>query len=30
MKTSHPPFPLDSYGPDALILKGLDGNCARP
>ena len=25
MKTSHPPFPVDSYGPDALILKGLDG-----
>ena len=25
MKTSHPPFPVDSYGPDAIILKGLDG-----
>ena len=25
MKTSHPPFPTDIYGPDAIILKGLDG-----
>jgi NADH-quinone oxidoreductase subunit F len=25
VKTSHPPFPTDSYGPDAIILKGLDG-----
>jgi NADH-quinone oxidoreductase subunit F len=25
VKTSHPPFPLDAYGPDAVILKGLDG-----
>jgi len=25
MKTSHPPFSPDSYGPDAVILKGLDG-----
>ena len=20
-----PPFPTDSYGPDAIIMKGLDG-----
>jgi NADH-quinone oxidoreductase subunit F len=25
VKTSHPPFPTDIYGPDAIILKGLDG-----
>ncbi len=25
MKSSHPPFATDAYGPDALILKGLDG-----
>ena len=25
MRTSHPPFPPDSYGPDAIILKALDG-----
>jgi NADH-quinone oxidoreductase subunit F len=25
VKTSHPPFPPDIYGPDAIILKGLDG-----
>ena len=25
MRTSHPPFPNDVYGPDAIILKGLDG-----
>jgi NADH-quinone oxidoreductase subunit F len=25
VRTSHPPFATDSYGPDALILKGLDG-----
>jgi NADH-quinone oxidoreductase subunit F len=25
MRTSNPPFPTDSYGPDALILRGLDG-----
>ena len=25
MKTSHPPFPKDIFGPDAIILKGLDG-----
>ncbi len=25
MKSSHPPFTTDAYGPDALILKGLDG-----
>ena len=25
MKTSHPPFATDVYGPDAVILKGLDG-----
>jgi len=25
VKTSHPPFPTDLYGPDAIILKGLDG-----
>ncbi len=25
MRTSYPPFAPDSYGPDALILKGLDG-----
>ena len=25
MKSSHAPFATDAYGPDALILKGLDG-----
>jgi NADH-quinone oxidoreductase subunit F len=25
MRTSAPPFPEDSYGPDAIILKGLNG-----
>ncbi len=25
MRTSHPPFAADVYGPDAVILKGLDG-----
>jgi len=25
VKTSHPPFPTDMYGPDAIILRGLDG-----
>ncbi len=25
MRTSHPPFPPDVYGPDAIILKGLTG-----
>src|SRR6185503_19384629 len=25
VQTSHPPFPTDIYGPDAIILKGLDG-----
>jgi NADH-quinone oxidoreductase subunit F len=25
VRTSHPPFPPDIYGPDAVILKGLDG-----
>jgi NADH-quinone oxidoreductase subunit F len=25
VKTSHPPFARDAYGPDALILKDLDG-----
>jgi len=25
VRTSHPPFPPDSYGPDAIILKALDG-----
>ena len=25
MRTSHPPFSPDSYGPDAIILKALDG-----
>jgi NADH-quinone oxidoreductase subunit F len=25
MRTSHPPFPTDAYGPDAIIMKGLDG-----
>ena len=25
MKTSHPPFAPDLYGPDAIILKGLNG-----
>ncbi len=25
MKTSYPPFPTDVHGPDAIILKGLDG-----
>jgi NADH-quinone oxidoreductase subunit F len=25
MRTSNPPFPEDSYGPDAIILKGLNG-----
>jgi NADH-quinone oxidoreductase subunit F len=25
VRTSNPPFPIDIYGPDALILKGLDG-----
>ncbi|MBL8532364.1 MAG: NADH-quinone oxidoreductase subunit NuoF [Betaproteobacteria bacterium] len=26
MKTTHPPFPPDSYGPDAVIMKDVDGN----
>ncbi len=26
MRSSHPPFPTDIYGPDALIMKGVDGN----
>jgi NADH-quinone oxidoreductase subunit F len=25
MKTSHPPFARDSYGPDAVIMKDIDG-----
>ncbi|MFN7276496.1 MAG: hypothetical protein ACK5VP_01740, partial [Betaproteobacteria bacterium] len=25
MPTSRPPFAADAYGPDAIILKGLDG-----
>jgi NADH-quinone oxidoreductase subunit F len=25
VRTSHPPFPEDVYGPDAIILKGIDG-----
>ncbi len=26
MKTSHPPFARDAYGPDAIIMKDIDGN----
>jgi NADH-quinone oxidoreductase subunit F len=26
MKSSHPPFATDAYGPDAVIMAGVDGN----
>ena len=25
MNTAHPPFATDAYGPDAIIMKGVDG-----